>query len=756
MMRVTIATLLFLGFLTVASAQGQGAAFRTQAGRPATTGNADGVGSAARFNNPTGMAMDGSGNLYMADTLNNSIRKIAPDGTTTTFAGGQAGSADGNGTNASFRSPVGVVVDANGNIYVADQSNNTIRKITPDGTVSTLAGFPGSKGGVDDSGTNARFTHPAGLAVDGAGNLYVADAGNNRIRTVTRDGVVGTLAGPLTNSAGGSMDGASTNASFYFPMALAVDGSTNIYVTDTGNDTIRKITPDGTVSTLAGTPRSRGSSDGAATNARFAFPQGIAVDGSGNLYVADTGNNTLRRINPDGTVVTLAGQAGLAGATDGAGTNALFNQPMGLVLDGSGNLFVVDSANNSIREIATNRISTTFAGPGGSAGSDNGIESSARFYYPNSVAVDTSSNIYVADVLNFVVRKITADGVVSVLAGQIGQSGDIDGPATNALFASPNSVAVDGLGNVYVADSDNQTIRLIGNGMVSTVAGHSGKSGSADGTGTNAFFNFPLGIALDVPGNIYVADGSNQTVRVISTNGVVSTLAGKLSKTGSANGIGTNAMFSSPTALAVDGSGNVYVADSANEIIRKIAPDATVTTVAGLAGHAGSADGGPTNATFSSMSGLAVDATGNIYVADTFNNTIRMITSAGVVTTLGGVAGTRGNVDGAGTNSAFNNPSAIAVDAAGNLYVADTFNNTIRVGTRMLVALPALQITGLPSQVIISWSGSATGFVLQSSPALSPPVVWLTLNNIPTMVGGQFVVTNQAGDPAGFFRLRTP
>jgi len=731
--------------------------FGTQAGRPAATGNADGVGSTARFNNPTGMAMDGGGNLYLADTVNNSIRKITPDGTTTTFAGGQAGSADGNGTNASFRSPVGVVVDANGNLYVADQSNNTIRKITPDGTVSTLAGFPGSKGGVDDSGTNARFTHPAGLALDGAGNLYVADTGNNRIRTVTPDGVVSTLAGPLTNSAGGSTDGASTNASFYFPVALAVDVSTNIYIADTGNDTIRKITPDGTVSTLAGKPRSRGSSDGAATNARFAFPQGIAVDNSGNLYVSDTGNNTIRRINLDGTVVTLAGQAGLAGATDGAGTNALFNLPIGMVVDSFGNLFVVDGANNSIREIATNGVSTTLAGPGGSAGSDNGIESSARFYYPNSVAVDTSRNIYVADILNFVVRKITADGVVSVLAGQIGQSGDIDGPATNARFASPNSVAVDGSGNVYVADSDNQTIRLVSNGMVSTVAGHSGKNGSADGTGTNAFFNFPLGIALDLPGNIYVADASNQTVRVISTSGLVSTLAGKLSKPGSANGIGTNAMFYNPTALAVDGSGSVYVADSGNELIRKIAPDATVTTVAGLAGHAGSVDGGPTNATFSNMSGLAVDNAGNIYVADTINNTIRMITSAGAVTTLGDVAGTRGNVDGTGTNSSFNNPSGIAVDAGGNIYVADTFNNTIRVGTPILVALPALQISALPGQVLIAWSGSVTGFVLQSSSTLSFPLTaWLTVSNIPTMVGGQFVVTNQAGDPAGFFRLRKP
>ena len=728
----------------------------TWSGAAPTPGYVDARGRAARFNSPGGIAVDNAGNAYVADSWNHAIRKIAPDGSTTTLAGGVQGAADGFGTNAEFDFPSAVAVDGVGNVYVADESNNAIRMITPGGQVTTVAGLPGDKnaGFNDGSGASARFNHPSGLAVDGQGNIYVADTWNQVIRMVTPDGIVTTLAGtPRTQ---GYNNGTATNALFSFPTGIALDQFKTLYVCDTRDCVIRVVTTNGVVSTLAGRPGFIDGADGQGTNGHFAFPEGLAVDGLGNVFVADTGNDTIRKISPDGTVTTICGQAGLAEATDGSGTNALFYTPTGVGLTGDGRLFVTERGNNSIRVIDTNQMSGTWAGPGGSAGSDNGPGPLARLNYPAAVAVDASNNVYAADLLNYVVRKIASDGTVSVLAGQAGRPGSLDGAAGNALFASPAGVAVDGAGTVYVTDMDNQTIRMITNGTVSTLAGSSGKSGSADGTGTNAFFFNPSGIAADILGNVYVADSSNHTVRVITPAGVVSTLAGRAGKAGSTNGSGTNAMFSSPSAVAVDALGNVYVADKGNEMIRMIAPGGAVTTLAGVAGKAGNADGPATSAMFSSMAALAVDSTGNVYVADTYNNTIRMISSAGVVTTLDGVPGLAGSSDGGGTGALFFNPAGIAVSHGGLIYVADTLNNTIRVGTPNVTVSPLLQITGLAGQVILSWPGSSAGFVLQTTPSLLTPVTWATVTSPPAMAGGAFVVTNTAANRAGFFRLSSP
>ncbi len=751
-----------LALSTANPGMSQTADLSTLAGLPSAPGYTDAQGAAARFQFPSGAAMDSAGNAYVADTLNNAIRKIAPDGTVTTFAGGQSGAADGQGTNAGFNFPAGVAVDASGNVYVADQSNNTIRKITPGGLVSTLAGSPGARGASDGSGTNALFSHPAGVAVDGAGNVYVADTWNCTIRMINSTGAVQTLAGkggvPYGHSytltgTGGTADGVGTNALFYYPAGIAVDAATNIYVTDTGNDTIRKIAPGAIVSTLAGFPTAIGNADGAGTNASFSSPKGVAVDGSGNLYVADSGNNTIRKISPSGSVVTVAGQAGAWGGTDASGTNALFSQPSGVALDAKGNLIVADTVNCSIREISTNGVVGTFAGPGGSAGSDNGSGSEARFFNPVAMAVDGATNLYVADLLNLTIRKVTPEGTVSVVAGQPGQSGAVNGSGTNTLLASPGGLAVDASGNLYIADADNQIIRKIApDGTATTLAGQTGLTGSSDGAGTYASFSSPLGLALDKSGNLYVADTGNETIRVITPAGVVSTLAGQTGVTGAANGVGTNATFSNPTAVAVDGSGNVYVADAGNSMIRVIAPGGGVSGFAGLAGNPGAADGLGTNASFSSMNGLAVDAAGNVYVADTYNQTIRMITPAGLVATVGGSAGAAGSADGVGTNALFSHPSGIAVDSAGRVYVADAFNNTIRVGT-VAPAPPMLEVAGGAGMVVLSWSTSATGFVPATKSSLAAGSVWTVLTNNPVQSGNKFFLTNSCSATSGFFRL---
>lgn len=322
----------------------------------------------------------------------------------TTFAGlaGNAGSADGTGAAARFNGPSDLAVDASGNLYVTDTNNHTVRKITADGVVTTLAGAAGTSGAADGTGSAARFDSPTGITIDGAGNLYVADTDNDTIRKITADGVVTTVAGTAQST--GSADGGASAARFDHPSDVTVDASGNLYVADTDNDTIRKISPAGDVTTVAGLADTPGSTDGAGSAARFFSPEGIAVDASGNLYIADTSNHTVRKISPAGTVTTLAGLAGTSGGSDGRGTAARFQFPSDLAVDGSGNLFVADTDNHTIREITPAGLTATVAGLAGTSGNADGTGTSARFYYPTGVAVDTSGKVYVADTNNATIR----------------------------------------------------------------------------------------------------------------------------------------------------------------------------------------------------------------------------------------------------------------------------------------------------------------------------------------------------------------
>jgi sugar lactone lactonase YvrE len=325
----------------------------------------------------------------------------------TTLAGqaGAKGSADGSGSAATFSNPLNIAADAAGNLYVTDDINNTIRKITSAGQVTTLAGKAGSKGSTNGMGVAARFTGPFGIACDTAGNLYVSESDNNTIRKITSTGKVTTVAGKAGSV--GSTDGVGAAARFDSPCGIARDAVGNLFIVDGSHFTIRKITPAGKVTTLAGQSGSQGSADGVGAAARFMGPTGIACDSAGNLYVTDSANNTIRKITSTGKVTTLAGKAGSAGGTDGVGAAASFNNPTGIACDASGNLYVCDSDNCAIRKITPAGQVTTVAGKAGSVGGADGSGAAATFNDPTGIACDSAGNLYVCDYGNDTIRKIT-------------------------------------------------------------------------------------------------------------------------------------------------------------------------------------------------------------------------------------------------------------------------------------------------------------------------------------------------------------
>ncbi|HEY4246120.1 MAG TPA: immunoglobulin domain-containing protein [Lacunisphaera sp.] len=686
--------------------------FTNLAGTP-SIGSDDGTGNAARFNRPCGVAADSAGNLYVADKDNFTIRRITPTGIVTTIAGapGFDGYVDGNGSAARFRLPVGVAVDANGTLYVADMGNYVIRKITTAGVVSTLAGS-GNPGSADGTGTAAQFNVPTGIAVGPGGDLYVTDIDNKTIRKVTAAGVVTTFAG--TAGVAGSADGTGATASFSAPSSITTDGAGNLFVTD--GYTVRKITASGVVTTIAGTAGQSGTADGNGSGAAFAAAIGITIDATGNLYIADW---SIRKITPAGDVTTIAGNHGNpGGSSDGAGAAAQFNNPAGIAADATGNLFVCDRDNNTVRKITSAGAVTTFAGlpPEGSRGNVDGAGVVARFNSPAGVAVAPNGDVYIADSGNRTIRRITAAGATSTVTGTS------NGQSNPLTFDNPAGLAIDLTGNLYVGQAGNNIIsKVTPAGVVTTFAGAGPRPGHSDGTGTDATFFDPEGLAVDANGTVYVADRGNHTIRRISSAGVVTTLAGSAGVPGSADGTGSSARFYESTGVVVDANGNVFVADGLNNAVRKISPTGVVTTIAGVAGTDGNSDGVGTAARFWVPTSVAVDAAGNVFVTDSANQTVRKITPDGTVSTIAGFAETSGSASGTGQFARFDNPRGIAINASGTLYVtnSDGASNTVVAG----VAAGRPVITAQPAGISVAAGGNVQ-FSVTASGDPAPNYQW--------------------------------
>jgi len=728
MTKSTVRVFLHLGFVLLAFLAARAADpaatpfyFTTLAGQ-ASRGSNDGTGTDARFCEPIGVAVDATGNVYVADSWNHVIRRISPSGVVTTIAGsaGKPGYVDGVGSASRFKFPEAVAVDRLGNLFVADRDNHAIRKIAADGTVTTLAGSPTQAGSVDGTAGAARFNSPAALALNGAGELFVADQLDHVIRKISLAGEVSTFAGSAGVS--GFADGTGTAARFNVPQGLAFDAAGNLYVADAANVTIRRITPAGVVTTVAGTPGAVGSADGLGAAARFLLPRSVAVDGNGNVLVADLFNGTVRTLTPAGMVTTLAGQPPTTEITsvDGTGSAARFGYLTGIATDAASNAYVVDQWHNTVRKVTPAGVVTTLAGNAASIGSTDGTGPAARFSRPTGVAVDGSGNIFVTDRLNSTVRRITASGVVTTLAGSPGKIGSVDGTGAAARLDAPLGITADSLGNVYVSEPTQHTIRKItAAGVVTTFAGTAGSYGDADGSGANARFSTPYGLAIDNSNQVLVADRNNSRIRRITADGAVTTVAGQ-SPGGHADGPAATAKFLTPEGVAVDRTGNIYVADTGNSVIRKITPAGTVSTLAGEPGTRGSVDGTGRAARFNSPSSIVVDDSGNVFVADTENHTFRRVTPEGVVTTLAGSAenGQAFN-DGLGDAVRFFHPTGVAMNRSGFAYVADELNNTIRQG--QLAAAPVA--TEQPKNLTVATGASVT-FSVVAAAVPAPTYQW--------------------------------
>jgi sugar lactone lactonase YvrE len=741
--------------------------FNTFVGTPYFPTGADGTGPAAQFYAPAASAIDSSGNLYVADQGDETIRMITPSGVVTTIAGKAlvVGSSDGTGSAALFNLPNGVALDGKGNLFVADTGNGTIRQIVlSTGAVTTIAGTAGATGANDGTGPAAQFDSPISVAVDGSGNLFVSDFYNNTIRKITMPGaVVTTFAG--TAPVAGVIDGTGAAARFHLPYGVAIDGSGNVYVADSYNDTIRKITSAGVVTTLAGKAGNQGHADGTGASAQFYSPEGVAVDSGGDVYVADAGNDTIRKVTSGGGVTTIAGAVGFSGFVNGTGTGAEFSEPAGVSVDAGGNVYVSDQGNGSMRVITPSGAVTTLAGTSGQGFAD-GTGAAARLYYPEDLAIDGNGNLYVADEENCTIRKVTPAGVVTTIAGTPGYIGSADGTGPAAQFYYPYGVALDGNGNLFITDQGNQTIRklVLSTGAVTTIAGSPGVQGSTNGTGSAALFYFPAGIAADSNDNLYVSEQRNFDIRMITSAGVVTTLAGTPGAIGHQDGTGPAAGFDAPAGVLLDGKGNLFVADLANATIRKIViSTGVVTTFAGIPTIQGDLDGPAASAQFGGPSGMALDASGNMYVADWKNNTIREISAAGVVTTL---AGTTPAIlpphsppvppqdlyaNGTGSAALFDQPFDVVVDKSGNLFVTDArYNDAIRMGT--LSGAPFIQTAptdqyaapGSSATFTVSASGSSTltyQWNFNGAPIGGATGSSYTISNVQASNGGPYTVT---------------
>ncbi len=728
--------------LNVASAPAAALVTVVGTGLRGTAGDG-GPAVSAQLSRPIRIGFDNAGNLYLTDSDNHTIRKVTPQGVISTIAGkaGQSGfSGDGApATDALLNFPIGVTVDGVGNVYICDNGNIRIRKITAaTGVISTIAGN-GTQGFSGDGGpgASARLNTPQNVAVDKDGNIHISDFGNHRIRKVNAsDGVISTVAGNGTAGFGGD-GGPAAQAQLNQPNNVSVDKDGNLIICDAGNFRIRRVATDGNISTIVGRGQvGFGGDGGQATDALLNVPVGAVADQAGNLYFSDRNNHRVRKVAAGtGIITTIAGfgptnPTSGAGGFNGDGFAALasaLNFPTGLAVDPAGDLYIGDRDNGRVRKLvvaATNDPApptiaittptssatfTTMSGALSLSGSASDNVSVFQVRWSNDrggsgAAFGTTSwsapNItLLAGLNNLTVTALDANGnaataklavtfnaaqIITAFVGVGGQGDTGDGGAAIAARLSPFGLAVDQSSNLLAADDEAHRVRRITpGGAIGAFAGSGALGSSGDGAAaTGATMNFPSDMVVDANGNVYISDTNNNRVRRVAPNGVITAYAGTgVADFGGDNGPAAQANLISPAGLALDSAGNLYIADSGNARVRKVtASTGVITTVAGNGSRGFSGDGGQaTQATFKLPFGIAVDPSGVLYILDRFDHRIRRVATDGVITTIAGTGqGGYNGDDRPASGARINAGGFMTTDANGNLYFADFLNHRVR------------------------------------------------------------------------------
>lgn len=651
---------------------------------------------------PRAVVFDASGNLYIADATSHVVLKRDTSGNLTLIAGTGMKGFSGDGaaaTSAMLNQPSGIALDGAGNVYISDTQNHRIRMVNTSGTISTIAGT-GTSGysGDGNSATTAQLNSPSGIAVDTSGNLLIADTGNSRVRFVPKttgsyfgksnlaagniylvagNGTTDTQMGGLDTGLGGQ----ATSFMLGSPMAVAFGSSSNFYALSNFNSMLYQISSTGVISKVAGAyPYGFTGDGGAATNARMRSPYGFCVSGS-DIYIADSSNNCIRKVS-GGTITRVAGTA--PATSNGAGnegysgeggspTSAQLRGPLAVAVDSSGKLHIADTGNNRVRVIDGGVIST-MAGTGGPRYSGNGVAAtSAQLGDPQGMAVDAQGRLIVADSGNGVVRRIDTDGTISTLAGTgtYGDSGD-SGAATAARFKMPTAVAIDSSGAVYVTDqSANRIRKFTPGGNITTFAGTGVYGTATDGTtATSMKLGSPQGLAVDASDNVFFTEYDTGYVWMVpKTTG---TYFGRSNLTAGKAYILCDGSQVYPTGLGLDSAGNLYLANwDSVWVLPRVS--GSLFGAARTTGTLSSIRAG-----LSGVDNLALDASGTLYLTETGTHKVHKLVGSTLTLLAGtGSSGFSGD-DGPATSAALNSPTGIAVDGSGNVYVADTPNQRIR------------------------------------------------------------------------------